>query len=152
MRVRVPLGAPLFEIMYKVTLDIPRRKISVECNTLEAVRSVGVADIQKMSIVVGYNGEEYKYKYASLLISGPEFLKMDAHELAVGPPIIWKDAEEFVQHALRQHAKKLAKSNLLPLSRDTIYKIVGQDRQLRDSSLSKINEALVELGVLKATV
>lgn len=136
--------------MYKVTLDIPKRKVSIECNTLEAVRNVGTAELEKMSVVDHYDGVDYKYKYASMLKSGPEFLKMESHEVAVGPQIIWKDVEEFVTHALRQHAKKLAKSNLLPLSRDVRYLIVGQDRRVREASLRAINTALDEMGVLKS--
>lgn len=136
--------------MYKVTLDIPKRRISIECNTLESVRQVGTAEIEKMSVVDHYDGVDYKYKYASMLKSGPEFLKTEAVELAVGPQIIWKDVEEFVTHALRQHAKKLAKSNLLPLSRDVRYLIVGQDRRVRDGSLRTVSMALDDMGVLKS--
>lgn len=138
--------------MYTVTLDLPRNLVSIDAKTLESVRSVGSAAIEKIAFVTGYVDRNYHYKNGALLKSGPEFLKMEAHELAVGPAIIWKDLEEFVSHAIRLHAQKLAKSNLLPLTQDVVYYIVEQDRSRRQVNLSYLNTALETRGVLKGTV
>lgn len=136
--------------MYTVIFKSDVEQIDITATTIDAFRSVGTAKIEKLAVLDG--PESYR---TIRIMKSPETSWKDnpgsGIELRFIPPILWKNVEEFVDHSIREHSKRLQSMNLLPLTRNIKYKILGKDRSLRETSLIELNALLSDIGVMRAT-